>query len=69
MSPSAGDVVKRARFVFPDCDKKPITYRAIARIARFDRDIIRGRMVVQIELFADKRRGGKGSRKGSTRKK
>jgi hypothetical protein len=69
MSPSAGDVVKKARFVFADCRSKPLAYKAVARLARFGGDSIRGRMVVEIVLFADKRRGVKGSRKRSTGKK
>jgi len=69
MAPSAGDVVKRARFIFSDCRSKPLAYKTIARLARFSSDSFRGRMVVEIQLFAAKRPGVKGSRKRSTGKK
>lgn len=47
-------VVKEKRFVFRDCDHKPIAYRVVARAAGFKAAAIQGRMVVNIELYPSK---------------
>jgi hypothetical protein len=47
---SRDDVVTK-RFVFSDCKTRPLTYLGIVRAAGFAKDLIRGRMVVNIELF------------------
>jgi len=69
------DGVVSKRFVFDDCKTRPLTYLGVTRAAGFGKDAIRGRMVINIELFpkkearATRRRATKRSKSRRTRRR
>jgi hypothetical protein len=68
MASRNGVVTKR--FVFDDCKTRPLTYLGVTRAAGFGKDAIRGRMVINIELFPKKeRRATKRSKSRRTRRR
>lgn len=71
---SRGRTLRRLGVAFPDCERQGKVqarqYRAFAKAAGFKRDLWRGRMVVELLLFPEKKDGlVKRPRKRSTRKR